>query len=238
MRGGLSWGDTESSSNSLSSTYESNPFAIVADPYLYLGFNSSPNVDLDTIRVNASENRSLSESNSLSANLNMQVTRKLNDKGRNITLRVTGNYGDNESERYTDNMTKFYRSGVVIKEEPIRRYITTPTNNYNVGTEVSYSEPIADRVYLQFSYRFQYGYSESDNSTYNMPLGWVLENKLSGKFDSEKELDKDQSKYAEYKKYNHDARFTFRVNRETWRLSAGMAFRPQNTKLTYIHNIT
>ena len=235
MRGGLSWGDTESSSNSLSSTYESNPFAIVADPYLYLGFNSSPNVDLDTIRVNASENRSLSESNSLSANLNMQVTRKLNDKGRNITLRVTGNYGDNESERYTDNMTKFYRSGVVIKEEPIRRYITTPTNNYNVGTEVSYSEPIADRVYLQFSYRFQYGYSESDNSTYNMPLGWVLENKLSGKFDSEKELDKDQSKYAEYKKYNHDARFTFRVNRETWRLSAGMAFRPQNTKLTYIH---
>ena len=235
MRGGLSWGDSESGSNSLSSTYESNPFAIVADPYLYLGFNSSPNVDLDTIRVNASENRSLSESNSLSANLNMQVTRKLNDKGRNITLRVTGNYGDNESERYTDNMTKFYRSGVVIKEEPIRRYITTPSNNYNVGTEVSYSEPIADRVYLQFSYRFQYGYSESDNSTYNMPLGWVLENKLSGKFDSEKELDKDQSKYAEYKKYNHDARFTFRVNRETWRLSAGMAFRPQNTKLTYIH---
>jgi hypothetical protein len=46
-------------------------------------------------------------------------------------------------------------------------------------------------------------------------------------------LDPEQSKYAEYKKYNHDARFTFRVNRETWRLSAGMAFRPQNTKLSY-----
>jgi hypothetical protein len=46
-------------------------------------------------------------------------------------------------------------------------------------------------------------------------------------------LDPDQSKYAEYKKYNHDARVTFRVNRDTWRLSAGMAFRPQKTELTY-----
>ena len=233
MRGNVSWGDTDNGSNSLSSTYNSDPFAIVADPYQYLGFDSNPNIALDTARVNASENSSLSESNSLSANLNMQVTRKLNEEGRNVTLRAIGNYGDSESERYTDNLTKFYGDGIVTREEPIRRYITTPTNNYNIGAEVSYSEPIADRVYLQFSYKFQYGYNESDNSTYNMPFDWVLENKLSGKFDTEKELDKDQSKYAEYKKYNHDARITFRVNRETWRLSAGMAFRPQNTELTY-----
>ena len=235
MRGSMSWGDSESSSNSLSSTYNSDPFKIVTDPYQYLGFSSNPNIALDTVRVNASENASLSESNSLSANLNMQLTRKLNDKGRNVTLRGISSYGDSESERYTDNLTKFYGDGIPTREEPIRRYIHTPVNNYNIGAEVSYSEPIADRVYLQFSYKFQYGYNESDNSTYNMPFDWVLANKLSGKFNNEKELDEDQSKYAEYKKYNHDARFTFRVNRETWRLSAGMAFRPQNTKLTYKH---
>ena len=235
MRGSMSWGDSESTSNSLSATYNSDPFKIVTDPYQYLGFSSNPNIALDTVRVNASENASLSESNSLSANLNMQLTRKLNDKGRNVTLRGIGSYGDSESERYTDNLTKFYGDGIPTREEPIRRYIHTPANNYNIGAEVSYSEPIADRVYLQLSYKFQYGYNESDNSTYNMPSDWVLANKLSGKFDNDKELDENQSKYAEYKKYNHDARVTFRVNRETWRLSAGMAFRPQNTKLTYKH---
>ena len=235
MRGGLSWGDSESGSNSLSSTYNSNPFEVVADPYKFLDFEGESNAELDAIRVNASNSGSLSESNSLSANLNMQLTRKLNDEGRNITLRGIGSYGDNESERYSNNITRYYGDGIIAMEDTIRRYIHTPTNNYNIGAEVSYSEPIADRVYLQFSYRFQYGYSESDNSTYNLPFGWVLSDGLPNQFSQHQSewLDPEQSKYAEYKKYNHDARFTFRVNRETWRLSAGMAFRPQNTKLSY-----
>ena len=235
MRGGMSWGDTDSRSNALSATYNADPFAIVTNPYLYLGFDGESDEDLDAVRVNASNSGSLSESNSLSANLDMQLTRKLNDEGRNITLRALGSYGDNESERFSNNMTRYYADGMITEEDTIRRYIHTPTNNYNVGAEVSYSEPIADRVYLQFSYRFQYGYSESDNSTYNLPFGWVLSDGLPGQFSQHQSewLDPEQSKYAEYKKYNHDARFTFRVNRETWRLSAGMAFRPQNTKLSY-----
>ena len=236
MRGSLSWGDSESASNSLSATYNSDPFAIVTNPYMYLDFDSDENEKLDAVRVNASDNASLSDGNSLSANLNMQVTRKLNDKGRNVSLRVRGNYGENESDRYSNNITRYYGDGIITVEDTIRRYITTPTNNYSVSTEVSYSEPLADRVYLQFNYNFQYGYNESDNSTYdlmnakdrlNFILG-ILPNDFSGSW-----IDPEQSKYAEYKKFNHDARVTFRVNRDTWRLSAGMAFRPQNTKLSY-----
>ena len=178
MRGSLSWGDTEGRSNSLSSTYNSNPFTVVADPYKFLDFDSESNENLDVIRVNASNSGSLSESNSLSANLNMQLTRKLNDEGRNITLRGIGSYGDNESERYSNNITRYYGDGIISVEDTIRRYIHTPTNNYNIGAEVSYSEPIADKVYLQFSYRFQYGYSESDNSHNINRNGWIL-NKVS-----------------------------------------------------------
>ena len=152
-----------------------------------------------------------------------------------MTLRLIGSYGDNESERFSNNMTRYYTNGILMTEDTIRRYISTPTNNYNLGAEVSYSEPLADRVYLQFSYRFQYGYSESDNSTYNLPFGWVLADGLPGQFSQHQSAWKDleQSKYAEYKKLDHDARVTFRVNRQTWRLSAGVAFRPQNTKLSY-----
>ena len=236
MRGSMSWGDSESSSNSLSATYNSDPFAIVSNPYQYLDFDSESDEDLDKTRVNASNNASLSEGNSMSANLNMQVTRKLNDSGRNITLRGIGSYGDNESDRYSNNITRYYGDGIITTVDTIRRYITTPTNNYNVGAEVSYSEPIADRVYLQFSYRFTYGYNESDNSTYDLLNASDRVNFILGRLPndfSESWIDPEQSKYAEYKKYNHDARFTFRVNRNTWRLSAGMAFRPQSTKLTY-----
>ena len=235
MRGSLSWGDTESGSESMSATFNADPYAIVADPNKYLDFDSDSNEELDKIRVNASNNGSLSDGNSLSANGNMQLTRKLNGKGRNISLRLTGNYGDSESDRFSRNLTRYYSGDGIptFNEDTIRRYITTPTNNYKLGAQLSYSEPIADRVYLQFSYRFQYGYSETDNSTYNMPFEWVLANKLSGNYSNEMELDPDQSKYAEYKTYEHDARMTFRVNRETWRMSAGLAFRPQSTELAY-----
>ena len=238
MRAFMSWGDTESRSNSLSATFNSDPYVVVTDPNKFLDFESESNEELDKIRVNASNSGSLSEGNSLSANGNMQLTRKLNDKGRNITFRLIGSYGDSESDRYSNNYTRYYSGDGIptFYEDTIRRYITTPTNNYNLGSEISYSEPLADRVYLQFSYKFQYGYSESDNSTYNMPYGWVLADGLPNQFSQYQSewFDPSQSKYAEYKKFNHDARVTFRVNRETWRLSAGVAFRPQKTKLTYL----
>ena len=234
LRGNLSWGSTDGKSTSEAATFKSDPYDIVDNPNLYLNFGGDMNKDLDAIRVNASNNASLSEGNSLSANVDMQLTRKLNENGRNITLRGIGKVGDNESERFTHNLTRFYGDNIpTYNEDAIRRYITTPSNNYNVGAELSYSEPIADRTYLQFSYKFQYGYNESDNSTYNMPDGWTLADKLSGIYNNDKVLDPDQSKYAEYKNYNHDARITFRINRQTWRMSAGLALRPQYTKLSY-----
>ena len=235
MRGFLTFGDSESHSESMSATFNSDPYAVVADPNSFLDFNEDSNEELDKIRVNASNNSSLSDGNSLSANGNMQLTRKLNSQGRNVSLRIMGNYGDNESDRFSNNLTRYYSGDGIptFNEDTIRRYITTPTNNYRLGAQVSYSEPLADRVYLQFSYRFQYGYNESDNSTYSMPFGWVLADGLTGRYNDDKELDPEQSKYAEYKTYNHDGRVTFRVNRDTWRLSAGVAFRPQTTKLAY-----
>ena len=240
MRGNMSWGDSDGRSNSLSATFNSDPYAVVADPNNYLDFDSESNEELDAIRVNASKVGSLSESKSLSANGNVQLTRKLNNEGRNVTLRLIGSYGDSESERYSNNLTRYYTAvdGIpTFNEDTIRRYITTPTNNYNLGAEVSYSEPLADKVYLQFSYRFQYGYSESDNSTYDL-LNSIYKNNqfvlgtLPNDF-SNSWLDPEQSKYAEYQNFNHDARVMLRINKKTWRLSAGVAFRPQQTKLSY-----
>ena len=43
----------------------------------------------------------------------------------------------------------------------------------------------------------------------------------------------DQSKYAEYKTYNHDAMVGLRFIRPLYQLNAGLSFQPQNTKLTY-----
>ena len=43
-----------------------------------------------------------------------------------------------------------------------RRYTTSPTKNYDYTAELTYNEPIAKATFLQFRYKFQYKYSESD----------------------------------------------------------------------------
>ena len=100
---------------------------------------------------------------------------------------------------------------------------------------MTYSEPIARAVFLQFSYQFKYQYNESDKSTYNLPYGWMAGEPLPSNFAAIKDemKDEEQSKYAEYKYFNHDAMVSLRFIREKWQLSAGVSFQPQHTILSY-----
>ena len=114
------------------------------------------------------------------------------------------------------------------------QYITTPTNNYSYSAQLTYSEPIARGTFLQFSYNFQYKYSDSDRRTYNMlPYGeeWDIYAPLPDGYESN--LVDSLSKDANYKYFNHDITAGVRLIREAYQLSAGMSFQPQHTKMSY-----
>ena len=113
------------------------------------------------------------------------------------------------------------------------QYITTPTNNYNYSAQVTYSEPIARATFLQFSYQFQYKYSESDKTTFDMLdyPEWDINGPLPSGYESHA-VDS-LGKYAEYRYYNHDASVSLRFIREKYQLSAGMSFQPQHSVLSY-----
>lgn len=234
FRPNFSWGDTESRNADVSGTFNSDPYQIVANPNDYLNFGEEGGLsseELDKIRVNISHSQSRTESSSLSGNATLQVNRKLNNRGRNITFRGSLGFGDNDNDQYMDSETRYYQNGLWHRTDSIRRYITTPGSNFNYATQLTYSEPLARAVFLQFSYQFKYQYNESDKSTYNMPYGWVYDNPLPMNFEDEK--DDDQSKYAQYKYFNHDLMMSLRFIREKWQLSAGMSFQPQHTILSY-----
>ena len=243
FRPNISWGKSESGSWSQSGTFNEDPFTLVPNPNDYLDLAALAQMDLNedddplkSIRVNTSNNLSSSEGNSLSANATLQVNRRLNARGRNITLRGRLGYGDNESEQYSSNDTRYFlTTGDVPREDDrIRRYITSPGNNYNYNAQLTYSEPIARATFLQFSYQFKYNYRESDKSTYNLALAdseWKLGDPLPANYADYK--DNAQSKYAEYKTFEHEAMLGLRFIRPKYRLNAGVSFQPQNTELTY-----
>lgn len=170
FRPNFSYGKSDSYSKSESGTFKSDPFNLVSNPNDFLDKSIWNTTDdpLDDIRVNASNSESSTESNSLSANASLQVNRRLNNQGRNITFRGTFSYGDNDSEQFSESLTRYFDTAAGKSDDKRKQYITSPTQNYDYTAELTYNEPVAKATFLQFRYKFQYKYSESDRSTYSL----------------------------------------------------------------------
>lgn len=159
FRPNVSYNKTDGATMKESGTFNDDPYNYIANPNDYLNFNDMDGSDpLRDIRVNATNEHGLSDTKSLSANATLQVNRKLNNKGRNITFRGSFGYGDNDNDQYTQSETRYYQIHNYLGGDSIQyrnQYITMPTKNYNYTAQLTYSEPIARATFLQFSYRFQ-----------------------------------------------------------------------------------
>ena len=241
FRPNFSYGKSDSYSKSESGTFKSDPFNLVSNPNDFLDKSIWNTTDdpLDDIRVNASNSESSTESNSLSANASLQVNRRLNNQGRNITFRGTFSYGDNDSEQFSESLTRYFDAAAGKSDDERKQYITSPTQNYDYTAELTYNEPVAKATFLQFRYKFQYKYSESDRSTYSLLPDadkgqdwiWNYGDGLPEGYESNKDMS--LSKYAQYKYYNHDINAGLNIIREKYRLNFGVSLQPQNTTLTY-----
>ena len=236
FRPNFSYGKTNGTSGSESGTFNSDPYSLIANPNDFLDFDKLEDDPLENIRVNATNDASLTKSKSISTSATLQLNRKLNNRGRNITFRGRFSYGDNDNDQYRQSETRYYQILSALGGDSVlyrNQYIKTPTNNYNYSAQVTYSEPIARATFLQFSYQFQYKYSESDKTTFDMLdyPEWDINGPLPSGYESHA-VDS-LGKYAEYRYYNHDASVSLRFIREKYQLSAGMSFQPQHSVLSY-----
>lgn len=236
FRPNFSYGRTNNASRSESGTFNEDPFNLIVNPNDYLNFDNLSDDPLKDIRVNATNSASLSKGKSLSGNATLQVNRNLNNRGRNLTFRGVFGYGDNDNDQYTQSETRYYQLLNHLGGDSIlyrNQYITTPTRNYNYTAQVTYSEPIAKATFLQFSYQFQYKYSKSDKTTFDLLdyPDWAIGGALPSGYESHA-VDS-LSKNAEYRYYNHDASVGLRFIRPKYQLNVGMSFQPQNSTLSY-----
>ena len=158
-------------SNSSSATFNDDPYKKSEDP-LYDVYDKEYSSDelialFDSTIVNSNLNRQQTYSENKRLAGELQINRRLNDYGRNLTLRATANLGSSESKQLSAANTDYYqntnsKSSFVLQQDPNNRYYNTPGRNRSFGAQLSYSEPIANRTYLQFSYRFDYSYNKSD----------------------------------------------------------------------------
>lgn len=236
FRPNVSYSKSKNASNRETGTFNEDPFKYVENPNDYLNFDQIGTSDpLKDIRVNSTNSQSLSDSKNTSANASLQYNRKLNNKGRNVTIRGSFGYGNNDNDQYVQSETRYYQLLNNLGQDSIlyrNQYIAVPTKNYSYGAQFTYSEPIARATFLQFSYNFQYKYSKSDKSTYDLnDFPWNIGNSLPQGYESA--YVDSLSKDAEYKYFNHEISLGLRIIREKYQMSAGVSLQPQNTKLSY-----
>ena len=240
FRPSISWSTSDGLSGSQSASYNKDPYTITSkDPLSEEGIEE---LDKAEAMVNSQLTNGITYSDNNNINGMLQVNRKLGNKGRNITFRVDAKYTDKDSKSISLNNAKLYLVQTAEGKDSTyqtNRYNLTPSKNYSYAGQLTYSEPLWKATFLQFSYKFTYSYSKSDRSTYDFSKyamsgdheyrGWdSYLNPFAGHLEDYK--DDDQSRFSEYRNYNHDIQVMMRFIRQKYNLNFGVMVQPQQSK--------
>lgn len=242
FRPSFSYSDNDGRSGRISAVFDSDPYKHTDDP-----LNNINVMEELGLAKNSRTGSSLSYGDSKNVNGWLQVNRRLSNSGRNITFSTSGRYSTSDNRGFSTSNVKLYQ--VKGKDYSINRYNLTPSKDWGYNADIAYSEPIADKTYLQFSYRYNYSFSKADRATYDFSdfsqLSPDYANLLTslginsipiyrnwGAYvpnDYEKHIDNNVSKFTEYKNYTHDIELQFRRVRESYNFNVGVLIQPQKT---------
>ena len=174
----------------------------------------------------------------------LQFNRRLNNSGRNITLQLNANWSEGTSESITNNFSELFKfinaqGNVIDSVYTTNRYSRTPQDRWGYSARLTYSEPIARQVYLQFSYTYQYSFTKSDRKTYSLTgvdytnivpefRNWdAYLGQLTHPLDYYE--DAKLSKFSEYTNYTHTGELMLRIVRKAYNFNVGFQVIPQKS---------
>lgn len=187
--------------------------------------------------VNTNQRLSMGDSKTHNVDGGLNVTRRLNAKGRNLSLHLRGSYSKSESNSFSISNIQYNNQNDKDKKNFLNQYSTTPSKNYNYRVRLSYAEPFAKNWFAEARYQFAYRYQDSNRSRFNLdslaydPFKTLFpgyenfgdpENYPElGTLPNRDEVlnavrDNFNSQYATYKYYDHTANVGIRYNSEKY----------------------
>ncbi len=243
-------GTNDGTSTSASATFDDDPYLHAENP---LDIVHDPASVLYPYLVNHNHGASLSYGENKNAWAMLQFYRKLSQRGRNVTLRVEGNMGESENRNTSNNEVYLHRiqnQAGLDSTYFTARYNTTPSDNSGYVLSALYSEPLWEGAHLQANYELRYSKSKSDRQTYD--FSHLDQNPFSGITPVYREwdpwldpvtslatgaledvlspfLDRNLSRYSEYKNYTHNIRLTLRHWQKEYDYNVGFLVQPQHS---------
>ena len=232
FRPNFSFSKSESESEGVTATFNEDPYSDAIDDPL----NQMDNI-LHDIKINYNKNASNSESHTDNVSGNLLFNRRLGKSGRNLSIRMNGNYSKTKNDGFNvSNVTYFQRNDSTALTYRFRQ---TPNSNKSFSAGFTYSEPIAQAVFLQLNYQYQYSKRHSDGKTFD--LGGIA-NMLDSlaqfgntflPYNYRDYLDDALSRYTDNENYNHNIEVSMRAIGEHYNLNVGVQMQPQRQKVDY-----
>ena len=234
-------GTNDGTNTSVSATFDADPYQYTDDPLMDGTWSV---VDGKSIMVNKNRGASLSYGENKNTWAMLQFYRRLNPRGRNITLRVEGSLGDNKDRNASNNEVHLYRVKNHFGQDSTyftARYNTTPSDNKGYVLSALYSEPLWKGAHLQANYELRYNQNKSDRQTYDFsrlpadPFAGIAPDYREwdpwiGSLEPiDGYLDRNLSRYSEYKNYTHNIRLTLRHWQENYDYNVGFLVQPQKS---------
>ena len=241
LRANGTYGTDDATNTSVSATFNDDPYLYVTDPLVSL----DPTGSLAPYLVNHNQSASLTYGENKNAWAMLQLYRRLNPKGRNIVVRLEASGGNSQNENASDNAVHLYKVKNQAGQDSTyytARYNTTPGDQSGYVVSTTYSEPLWKGAHLQLNYELRYNQNKSDRQTYDFshlpqdPFSsidpeyrewdpWL--HTVSNRMDEY--LDKNLSRFSEYKNYTHNLRLTLRHRVEKYDYNIGFLVQPQHS---------
>lgn len=245
FRPSFGYSNGDSDGDSRSATFNDDPYAIegMVSPLDSI-FLDNPPVSLKDIAVNSNLRSSLSDNKSYNVNGSLNMVRRFNALGRNISLNVDGGYSESESNSFSISNIVYFNGQ---PKDYLNQYSTTPSKNWNYRVQVGYAEPLTKNLFAEARYSYAYRFNDSNRSRYNLDeilndpnYVWnIYENcPAIGTLPSDDEIlnavrDDVNSQYATYRHYNQQGSLGLRYNTKEIRMNASLGISPEKTKMEY-----
>jgi hypothetical protein len=236
LRANGTTGTDDGTTVSRAATYNDDPYKHAEQPL---------EAFIPQITVNSNLNSSLSYSSNQNFWSMLQLYRRLNPRGRNIVLRGELSGSKGESQNASNNEVRLFQVKDRFGNDSTyytARYNTTPSRSSGYVLAATYSEPLWKGAHLQFGYELRYNQNTSDRQTYDFSK--MSQDPFAGVDPDYREwdpwlasvyatmdnyLDKNLSRYSEYKNYTHNIRLTLRHNHKKYDYNVGFLVQPQRS---------
>lgn len=236
FRPNFSLSGSGSESQSTNASFKNDPYAIagITDPLAQID-----EIDRKS-KVNFRRGANHNSSDNLSGSASLDINRRLKKAGRNISGGIDGGFGEGNTESENFSRVDYYRFLAENGGDSIYRktqYNDSKSKNYHLSANASYSEPIAQQLYLQFSYSYSYRFNDHDRTVssifdpYNEQYGVDFLNYRN--FSMYGTPDVEQCNYTTNTYQNHNARVQLRLNRTQYNLTIGGNVQPQINTVDY-----